>query len=354
MEEAKHPDYMQRLQKEWEESKKDSASSAVGTEPNKKKGKPLYRHAKDMSLVRDEENGKSVAAGTESSESGITRKGWKRSKFGRLIAQVRMKNDHGQLVTIDPAHHKDNLTRFYFGQDKTLSLDDMWARHIDAVAESSENQMKTEDTGDESDAESDDDSLMQVDNAPEQPKNPVDQKTSTQPLLIQTYSESFSFGFVPSMTDLADPLEEEPNRKHHYEVEASDQEDMDEDVEHSYDSSNRQSHHYSESNSESSSSSSSLRQQTDFSNAYSHLTNVPFYQDMSSWKEMVNSPDFLFRLPMDTAKMQESFRACRMDILDLSKRLHRRAEWHVKKKASMGSGGKGSHNVRNSLQNMTI
>lgn len=61
----------------------------------------LVRHAKDMSLVTD----KNVES----------RKGWRRGKFGRPIAIVKIRKLDGSLVVMDPSHDPNALEKFYEG-----------------------------------------------------------------------------------------------------------------------------------------------------------------------------------------------------------------------------------------------
>ncbi|KAJ1674935.1 hypothetical protein EV182_002260 [Spiromyces aspiralis] len=57
------------------------------------------RHADDMSLV------------TEKNIEG--RKHWKRGRYGRPVRVMRMVNDKGEMVTIDPTKYKDNLVKLF-------------------------------------------------------------------------------------------------------------------------------------------------------------------------------------------------------------------------------------------------
>lgn len=61
----------------------------------------LVREASDMSLV----NEKNVEG----------RKGWRRGKFGRAIAIVRVRKSDGSFVVMDPSHDPEALDRFYEG-----------------------------------------------------------------------------------------------------------------------------------------------------------------------------------------------------------------------------------------------
>lgn len=75
------------------------------------KGKRLrklaIRHSKDMSLVDD----KNVEG----------RKGWKRGRFGRAIAEMTLRRPDGKLVVVDPLHYKNNLEKL-FGSVKPLPI----------------------------------------------------------------------------------------------------------------------------------------------------------------------------------------------------------------------------------------
>ncbi|KAG2192977.1 hypothetical protein INT47_012297 [Mucor saturninus] len=95
LEEAK-PDYQVRFQQRQEKIK----------EQEEKKRKRLLRwndsegfHAKDMTPVTDNNMG--------------TRKGWKRGRYGRAIAVMRLKKNDGTKFVFEPTHYKNNLEKLY-------------------------------------------------------------------------------------------------------------------------------------------------------------------------------------------------------------------------------------------------
>lgn len=105
--ENSHVDFRQKLENE--------KQAAIQTEQElvrkiaKKARKSLCRHARDMSLI--DENNVQARKG----------RGWIRGKFGRPLAVVRLRRSNGRIETVDPAHHKEAYQRFYFG-DKSCSV----------------------------------------------------------------------------------------------------------------------------------------------------------------------------------------------------------------------------------------
>ncbi|KAI9354958.1 hypothetical protein BD770DRAFT_436137 [Pilaira anomala] len=95
LEEAK-PDFQDRFKQRQEKIK----------EQEEKKKKRLLRwndsegfHAKDMTPVTDNNMG--------------TRKGWKRGRYGRAIAVMRLKKNDGTKFVFEPTHYKNNLEKLY-------------------------------------------------------------------------------------------------------------------------------------------------------------------------------------------------------------------------------------------------
>lgn len=76
-------------------------SSAEVEEPVKKptKKRKLVRMAGDQSLVTDKNVEK--------------RKGWRRGRYGRAIACLRIRKPNRQLLIIDPSHYKNNLEKLF-------------------------------------------------------------------------------------------------------------------------------------------------------------------------------------------------------------------------------------------------
>ena len=72
-----------------------------------KKKRKLVRMAGDQSLVTDKNVDK--------------RKGWRRGRYGRAIACLRIRKPNRQLLVIDPSHYKNNLEKL-FGSVKPKPL----------------------------------------------------------------------------------------------------------------------------------------------------------------------------------------------------------------------------------------
>lgn len=72
-----------------------------------KKKRKLVRHASDQSLVTDKNVDK--------------RKGWRRGRYGRAIATLRIRRPNRQMLIIDPSHYKNNLEKL-FGSIKPKPL----------------------------------------------------------------------------------------------------------------------------------------------------------------------------------------------------------------------------------------
>lgn len=64
-----------------------------------KKKRNLIRHAGDFSLVTDKNVDK--------------RKGWRRGRYGRAIACLRIRRPNRQMLIIDPSHYKNNLEKLF-------------------------------------------------------------------------------------------------------------------------------------------------------------------------------------------------------------------------------------------------
>jgi hypothetical protein len=72
-----------------------------------KKKRKLVRHSCDFSLVTDKNVDK--------------RKGWRRGRYGRAIACLRIRRPNRQMLIIDPSHYKNNLEKL-FGSVKPKPL----------------------------------------------------------------------------------------------------------------------------------------------------------------------------------------------------------------------------------------
>lgn len=64
-----------------------------------KQRRPLIRLAGNQSLVTD--------------KNVDTRRGWRRGRYGRAIAMLKIRKPSGELITIDPTHYKDNLEKLF-------------------------------------------------------------------------------------------------------------------------------------------------------------------------------------------------------------------------------------------------
>lgn len=64
------------------------------------------------------------------------RKGWKRSRYGRAVALVKMRTPDGRYITVDPDHYKERILKL-FGSVKPLPITQLtW--HIDDQCSSTE------------------------------------------------------------------------------------------------------------------------------------------------------------------------------------------------------------------------
>ncbi|KAI8990967.1 hypothetical protein BDF20DRAFT_841940 [Mycotypha africana] len=95
---------LEEAQMDWQERKR--LRDEKFAEKEEKKRKRLLRwndsdgfHAKDMTPVTDNNVG--------------TRKGWKRGRYGRAIAVMRLMKEDGTKFVFDPSHYKNNLTKLF-------------------------------------------------------------------------------------------------------------------------------------------------------------------------------------------------------------------------------------------------
>lgn len=95
---------LEEAKMDWQDKKKLEEQKQA--EREEKKRKRLLRwndsdgfHARDMTLITDNNMG--------------TRKGWKRGRYGRAIAVMRLKKEDGTKFVFDPSHYKNNLTKLY-------------------------------------------------------------------------------------------------------------------------------------------------------------------------------------------------------------------------------------------------
>ncbi|KAI8806396.1 hypothetical protein BJ742DRAFT_363148 [Cladochytrium replicatum] len=101
VEEAK-PDFKARIQKEHKAAELAAASTPADAEKkkrrNRKRGVSEAELADDMNLIDDDNVAK--------------RKGWKRGKYGRPVAVIRIVNPAtGKRVFVDPQKYRDNLKK---------------------------------------------------------------------------------------------------------------------------------------------------------------------------------------------------------------------------------------------------
>lgn len=72
-----------------------------------------YRHAKNMTLVDD--------------ENVDERRGWKRGRYGRAIAIMTLKMKNGKVITIDPGHYRENLEKLFGSVNPKLVKNLTWS-----------------------------------------------------------------------------------------------------------------------------------------------------------------------------------------------------------------------------------
>ncbi|KAI8371937.1 hypothetical protein EDC96DRAFT_73649 [Choanephora cucurbitarum] len=95
---------LEEAKMDWQERKRIRDEKILEQEEKKKKRLERWNdsegfHSKDMSLVTDNNMG--------------SRKGWKRGRYGRAIAVMRLKKEDGTKFVFDPSHYKNNLTKLY-------------------------------------------------------------------------------------------------------------------------------------------------------------------------------------------------------------------------------------------------
>ncbi|CAG8578960.1 9011_t:CDS:10, partial [Paraglomus occultum] len=96
--EVAKPDYKQRLQDQWEQERQLAESHVSGARMSKKRKQDTVILADNMSLVTDKNvNG---------------RKGWKKVRYGRAVAVMRLRKDDGTKFVFNPQHYQNNLKRF--------------------------------------------------------------------------------------------------------------------------------------------------------------------------------------------------------------------------------------------------
>ena len=93
------PDYKSKLLLEKE----------VPHQESRTKKHPLCRHARNMSVITEDNLNERMA------------KGWIRGKYGRPVAVLRMRKPTGKIETVDSAHYKESYQRFHFG-NKSISV----------------------------------------------------------------------------------------------------------------------------------------------------------------------------------------------------------------------------------------
>ncbi|PJF16717.1 hypothetical protein PSACC_03464 [Paramicrosporidium saccamoebae] len=63
---------------------------------------------------------------------------WKRSRYGRAVAMLKMRRPDGKMITIDPSHYKENIEKL-FGSVKPLPISKLtWSVAEDATVNDSE------------------------------------------------------------------------------------------------------------------------------------------------------------------------------------------------------------------------
>ncbi|KAJ3041147.1 nucleolar protein 8 [Rhizophlyctis rosea] len=113
IEEAK-ADYLTKLKREWAARVQQAAAAeSQPTISKKKRKRKLIDVAEDMSLVTD--------------ENVETRKGWKRSRFGRAVAVLNTRDKTtNKIVKLDLSKYKDNIKRLAPGTRDTSIEDLSW------------------------------------------------------------------------------------------------------------------------------------------------------------------------------------------------------------------------------------
>ncbi|PVU93617.1 hypothetical protein BB559_003229 [Furculomyces boomerangus] len=99
--------YLDRINREIEKNKTTEIKSI---KPKKAFYKSSVLMSEDMSLV------------TEKNVDG--RKGWKRGRYGRAVAVLRMRDPKGKIISIDPLKYRNNLEKL-FGTIKPKRLADL-------------------------------------------------------------------------------------------------------------------------------------------------------------------------------------------------------------------------------------
>jgi hypothetical protein len=113
------PDYVTRLRKN------DAAPP-----PPVKRMRKLVRERGDKTLMTDALVDK--------------RPGWKRSRYGRAVAMLKMHRLDGKAITIDPSHYKENIEKL-FGSVRPLPISKLtWSVAEDAALDDSGNESLTD------------------------------------------------------------------------------------------------------------------------------------------------------------------------------------------------------------------
>lgn len=85
------------------------------------------------------------------------RRGWKRGRFGRAVAVVRMRRPDGRMITIDPDHHKQTIQKL-FGSVRPLPITRLsWSTFVDDTAKGNHPTSKSDHDAGLPASESDDD-----------------------------------------------------------------------------------------------------------------------------------------------------------------------------------------------------
>lgn len=172
IEEAR-PDYQTRLEREQQEL---AASATTTVSSPARRIRRLIRH-RSCGLMTDAQIGK--------------RKGWKRSRYGRAVALVRMRRPDGKLLTVDPAHFKDRIEKL-FGSIRPLPI----SRLTWVYDESSTGRLDT--IRDERGEDDDDDSEQSEEEKPAFSEASPEQTTNDQSeglVTIETKAESLKMEF---------------------------------------------------------------------------------------------------------------------------------------------------------------
>lgn len=154
--------------------------------------KPLVRHGKDMSLMRNELVDK--------------RRGWKRARYGRVVALMHVRNPQGQIITVDPDHYRNRIEKL-FGSGRPRNISELtWFYPQEPEMTATDDNSSSDD-----DAKVVDISPMLISNSTESQTHLTDQVQKT-PAKAAGFSLVKLLGLEPEINLMEEkmPVEEEP------------------------------------------------------------------------------------------------------------------------------------------------